>query len=186
MDDRKIIELYFDRSEQAISETAKKYGRYCHYIAFQILHNEQDSEECVNDTYFRAWNAIPPRQPERLRTFLGKITRNLSLNKWEKQAAQKRGSGQMESALEELLDCIPAENNVEHAVENQRIVQILNDFLDDLPMEKRKIFVRRYWYFSSAKEIARDFGFTESKVTVTLFRTRQMLKEVLEKEGVIL
>ena len=186
MDDRKIIKLYFDRSEQAISETAKKYGRYCHYIAFQILHNEEDSEECVNDTYLRAWNTIPPKRPERLRNFLGKITRNLSLNKWEKQTAQKRGSGQAEQVLEELLDCFSEENNVENVVENKRILQILNDFIADLPIEKRKMFVRRYWYFSSIKDIAKDFGISESKVTVTLFRTRQLLKEVLEKEGVIL
>lgn len=186
MDDSKIIALYFDRSEQAISETAKKYGRYCHYIAFQILHNTEDSEECVNDTYLRAWNAIPPKRPERLRTFLGKITRNLSLNKWEKQSAHKRGSGQTEQVLEELMECIPSENNVEKVVEDKFILEILNDFLDKLPADKRKIFVRRYWYFSSIKEIARAYGISESKVTVTLFRTRQMLKEVLEKEGVML
>ncbi|MBQ8518585.1 MAG: RNA polymerase sigma factor [Agathobacter sp.] len=186
MDDKKIIGLYLDRSEQAISETAKKYGRYCHYIAFHILHNQEDSEECVNDTYFRAWNAIPPSQPKRLQTFLGKITRNLSLNKWEKQTAQKRGSGQMEHALEELAECIPSENNVDKVIEDKLIVQIINDFLDHLSTEKRKIFVRRYFYFSSIKEIAKDYGLSESNVTVTLFRTRQMLKEVLEKEGVIL
>jgi len=186
MDDSKIIELYFDRSEQAISETAKKYGRYCHYIAFQILHNTEDSEECVNDTYFRAWNAIPPKRPDRLRTFLGKITRNLSLNKWEKQTAQKRGSGQTEQVLEELMECIPADTNVEKVIEDKYVLEILNDFLDKLPTDKRKLFVRRYFYLSSIKEIARDYGLSESKVTVTLFRTRQMLKEVLEKEGIIL
>ena len=122
MDDKKIIELFFDRSEQAISETAKKYGKYCHYIAFQILNNKEDSEECVNDTYLRAWNSIPPKQPVKLRTFLGKITRNLSLNKWEKQMAQKRGAGQSQQVLEELLDCFPSESNVEFVVENKRIV----------------------------------------------------------------
>lgn len=186
MDDKKIIELYFDRSEQAISETAKKYGRYCHYIAFHILHNQEDSEECVNDTYFRAWNAIPPKRPERLRTFLGKITRNLSLNKWEKQTAQKRGTGQTEQVLEELMECIPSENNVEKLIEDKLILEILNDFIDKLSADKRKLFVRRYFYLSSIKEIAKDYGLSESKVTVTLFRTRQMLKEVLEKEGVML
>lgn len=122
MDDKKIIELFFDWSEQAISETAKKYGKYCHYIAFQILNNKEDSEECVNDTYLRAWNSIPPKQPVKLRTFLGKITRNLSLNKWEKQMAQKRGAGQSQQVLEELLDCFPSESNVEFVVENKRIV----------------------------------------------------------------
>lgn len=104
MDDNKIIELYWDRSEQAISETSKKYGRYCHYIAYSILHNDEDSEECVNDTYLRAWDSIPPQRPNKLQTFLGKITRNLSLNKWEKLSAEKRGAGQTSFILDELLE----------------------------------------------------------------------------------
>lgn len=106
MDDSKIIELYMERSEQAISETSKKYGRYCHYIAYSILHNDEDSEECVNDTYLRAWNSIPPKRPSKLQTFLGKITRNLSLNKWEKLSAEKRGAGQTSLILDELSECI--------------------------------------------------------------------------------
>ncbi len=186
MDDSKIIELYMDRSEQAISETSKKYGRYCHYIAYSILQNDADSEECVNDTYLRAWNSIPPKHPNRLQTFLGKITRNLSLNKWEKLSAEKRGDGQPLLILDELTECIPADEDTAQTVENMVIRDVLNRFLDDLPTETRKIFVRRYWYMSSVKEIAEEYGLSQSKVTVTLFRTRGKLKTVLEKEGITL
>lgn len=126
MDDSKIIELYMERSEQAISETSKKYGRYCHYIAYSILHNDEDSEECVNDTYLRAWNSIPPKRPSKLQTFLGKITRNLSLNKWEKLSAEKRGAGQTSLILDELSECIPAEQDAVNTVEN-----MLNNGFDD-------------------------------------------------------
>ncbi len=186
MDDSKIIELYLDRSEQAISETSKKYGRYCHYIAYNILHNEEDSEECVNDTYLRAWNAIPPKRPRRMQTFLGKITRNLSLNKWEKLSAEKRGSGQVPLVLEELAQCIPADTDMERIVEDTIIRNRINRFLEDLPAGTRKIFVRRYWYMSPVKEIAQEYGRSESNVTVTLFRTREKLRAALEKEGIAL
>ena len=186
MDDEKIIGLYLDRSELAISETAKKYGRYCHYIAFNILHNDEDAEECVNDTYFRTWNAIPPKRPNRLQTFLGKITRNLSLNKWEKLSAEKRGAGQVGLVLDELTQCIPADRSAENVVEDMLIKEIVDKFLDELSSDERKIFVRRYWYISSVKDIAKVYGFSESKVTVSLLRTREKLRKVLEKEGVIL
>ena len=186
MDDSKIIELYMDRSEQAISETDRKYGRYCHYIAYNILHNDEDSEECVNDTYLRTWNSIPPKRPNKLQTFLGKITRNLSLNKYEKQSAEKRGSGQIPLILDELTECIPADRNSETLVEDMVIKETLDRFLENLSADARKIFVRRYWYMSSVKEIAEEYGLSESKVTVTLFRTRQKLKTVLEKEGIAL
>ena len=186
MDDSKIIELYMERSEQAISETSKKYGRYCHYIAYSILHNDEDSEECVNDTYLRAWNSIPPKRPSKLQTFLEKITRNLSLNKWEKLSAEKRGAGQTSLILDELSECIPAEQDAVNTVENMVIRDVLDRFLDELPAETRKIFVRRYFYMSPVKEIADEYGLSESKVTVTLFRTRGKLKFVLEKEGITL
>ena len=158
MDDSKIIELYMERSEQAISETSKKYGRYCHYIAYSILHNDEDSEECVNDTYLRAWNSIPPKRPSKLQTFLGKITRNLSLNKWEKLSAEKRGAGQTSLILDELSECIPAEQDAVNTVENMVIRDVLDRFLDELPAETRKIFVRRYFYMSPVKEIADEYG----------------------------
>ena len=186
MDDSKIIALYLDRSEQAISETSKKYGRYCHYIAYGILQNDEDAEECVNDTYLRAWEAIPPKRPSRLQTFLGKITRNLSLNKWEKLSAEKRGAGRASLVLDELSECIPTEKDTAHTVEAMVIRDTMNRFLQQLPAETRRLFVRRYFYLSPVKEIAEDYGLSESKVTVTLFRTRAKLKAVLEKEGITL
>lgn len=186
MEDDKIIELYFARSEKAISETSEKYGKYCHYIAYNILQNEEDSEECVNDTYLRTWNAIPPKRPNRLQTFLGKITRNLSLNKLEKRTADKRGAGQVSFVLDELAESIPDKNDAEQITEDMVIKNILDRFLTKLPTETRRIFIRRYWYLSSVKEIAKEFGLSESKVTVTLFRTREKLKAVLEKEGISL
>ncbi len=186
MDDNRIIALYKARSEKAIAETSRKYGRYCHSIAYNILHNEEDSKECVNDTYLKAWNSIPPKNPQMLQTYLGKITRNLALNAWEKLSAKKRGAGQVNAILEELAECVPARENVEDTVENRRIQDVLDCFLETLAVDTRKIFVRRYWYMCSVKEIANEFGLSQSNVTVTLFRTREKLKAVLEKEGICL
>ena len=186
MDDNKIIKLYQQRCEKAISETAQKYGRYCHYIAFNILQNHEDSEECVNDTYLRAWNSIPPKHPKKLQIYLGKITRNLSLNKYEKITAQKRSNGQVGLILDELLECIPDKESEEYITDDMVIKETIEAFLERLPAEVRKIFVHRYWFMSSVKEIAKEYGITESKVTVTLFRTREKLKTVLEKEGIII
>ncbi|MBR5565992.1 MAG: sigma-70 family RNA polymerase sigma factor [Roseburia sp.] len=186
MDDKQIIDLYWARSEFAISETANKYSKYCHTIAFNILHNNEDSEECVNDTYMRAWRAMPPQNPNRLSTFLGKITRNLALNKYEKYTTTKRGCGQMPLALEELQDCIPATNSVEQTIEDVALAEIFNRFLARLPTNTRKIFMRRYWYLSPVKEIAADYNYSESKVKMILLRARNELKQLLEKEGVVL
>lgn len=186
MDDRQIIELYNERSEAAISETADKYGRYCHYVAYNILYNEQDSEECVNDTWFRAWNTIPPQQPNRLSTFLGKITRNLALDKYRYYNREKRGGGQAALVLDELNECLPAASDTEQAVDEKLLVEVLNGFLRSLPAEKRQMFVRRYWYLSSVSEIAKDFGISESNTKIILLRTRNKLKYVLEKEGIVL
>lgn len=186
MDDGQIIDLYWARSEAAISETANKYSKYCHTIAFNILHNNEDSEECVNDTYMRAWGVMPPKRPNRLSTFLGKITRNLSLNKYEQYAAEKRGSGQVPLALDELQDCIPAAGSVEQTIEDAALIEIFNCFLAALTKDTRKVFLRRYWYLSPIKEIARDYRFSESKVKMILLRARNELKQILEKEGVVL
>ncbi len=186
MDDSRIIELYMARSERAISETSKKYGSYCHHIAYSILHNDEDSEECVNDTYLRAWNSIPPKHPNNMRAFLGKITRNLSLNRWEKLSAEKRGAGQASLILDELAECIPADEGATETAESMVIRDVIDRFLDELPAVTRKMFVRRYFYMSPVKEIAAEYGLSESKVTVTLFRTRAKLKAALEKEGISL
>lgn len=186
MDDQQIMDLYWARSEAAISETADKYGRYCHAIAFNILRDDGDSEECVNDTYMRAWGAMPPQRPNRLSTFLGKITRNLALNRYERYTAAKRGFGQMPLALEELQDCIPAAGSVEQAIEDAALAELINRFLAALPADTRKIFLRRYWYLSAIKEIAADCRCSESKVKMTLLRARNELRQILEKEGISL
>lgn len=186
MDDKRIIELYNERSETAISETAEKYGKYCYSIAYHILYNEEDSKECVNDTYLRAWEAIPPQCPNKLSAFLGKITRNLALNRYKYYVREKRGNGQTTLVLDELLECVPASNNTEQAVEENLLVEVINRFLYELPKEKRIMFLRRYWYMSSIQEIAEDYGFSESKVKMTLLRIRNRLRQVLEKEGIVL
>lgn len=186
MDDGQIIDLYWARSETAISETANKYSKYCHTIAFNILHSNEDAEECVNDTYMRAWGVMPPKRPNRLRAFLGKITRNLSLNKYEQYTAEKRGSGQVPLVLDELQDCIPAAGSVEQTIEDAALVEIFNRFLATLSTDTRKVFVRRYWYLSTIKEISEDYSFSESKVKMTLLRARNELKQILEKEGITL
>ena len=186
MEDRQIIALYNERSEAALSETEKKYGRYCRTIAYNILNNEEDSEECVNDTWLRAWEAIPPQCPESLAAFLGKITRNLALNLYKHKNREKRGGGQTMLVLDELAECVPGTDSTEETVEEVLLTEVLNGFLEELPTEKRKIFMRRYWYMSSVKEIAKDYGLSESKVKMTLLRLRSKLKTVLEKEGILL
>ncbi len=184
MDDKRIIKLYFERSQKAITETAHKYGRYCHYIAFNIVGNDSDAEECVNDTYFRVWNCIPPKRPDNLQTFIGKITRNLALNKYEKMSAQKRGAGQIPLILDELYECIPDKNNDEKIVDDIIIKRVIESFLSDLQSQPRKIFIRRYWHMCSVKEIAKEYGINENNVCVSLYRTREKLRKILEEEGI--
>lgn len=186
MDDNRIIDLYWERSETAIAETAKKYGRYCHYISYNILYNNEDAEECVNDTFLGAWKSMPPQRPNRLSTFLGKITRNLSLNRFKLYNAQKRGLGQTGLVLSELEECIPALDNVAQETDEMILLESINKFLYSLPPIKRKIFVRRYWYLSAIKDISEQYGMTNNKVSSMLFRLRNELKTHLEKEGIVL
>lgn len=186
MDDRQIVELYWSREEQAIRETKEKYGNYCYSIAHHILQNREDAEECVNDTYLGAWRSMPPHRPRYLSTFLGRITRNLSLKKWRERHAAKRGGGEAALTLEELKDCIPAPKTVEEEIETKALAEIIDSFLRDCPAEERQIFLCRYWFFDSVKEIAKEFGYSESKVKMQLLRTRQKLRERLEQEGVAL
>lgn len=182
MTDIEIIQLYFDRSELAISETDKEYGKYCRYIAFGILRNNEDSEEIVNDTYLSTWKSIPPQNPPSLKNFLGKITRNLSINRLEHNCTQKRGQGQYNAVLEELQSCIPSYDDSYE--DTELIKRVINDFLRAIPIEKRRIFVRRYWYMSPIAEIAADFGMSEGQVKMLLMRLRKDLKKNLEREGV--
>ena len=184
MEDKNIIQLYVERAEAAISETAAKYGRLCYMIAYNILYSEEDSEECVNDTYMKAWEVIPPQIPEKLAAFLGKITRNLAISKYRHNSSKKRGGGQVMYALEELSECIPDKNTTEQAISDKLFVEQLNEFLENLPTEKRKVFMQRYWYLRPIHEIAKEFSMSESKVKMILHRTRNMLKAFLEKEGI--
>lgn len=181
MEDERIIDLYFERNESAIAETANKYGGYCRSIAMNILQNTQDSEECVNDTYISAWNTIPPKRPNRLQTYLGKLTRNRSLKMLEKRGALKRGGSQTALVLEELGECIPAAGN---EFEESEISELLNTFLNSLSTDARNIFILRYWHMYSGREIAKHCKTNESKINVTLFRTRKKLKAFLEREGI--
>ena len=183
MDDRRIVELYWQRSESAVSETAAKYGDYCSCIAYNILYNREDAEECVNDTYLDAWNSMPPHRPLILSTFLGKITRRISLDCWRRKHAAKRGGGEMELVFDELEDCIADGGNTESAMEQQEMARIIGEFLDALPATERRIFLRRYWFMDSIAGIALDFDFTESKTASILHRIRQKLRSKLESEG---
>ena len=188
MNDERIVDLYWERSEEAIAQTKKKYEKYCRKVSYGILQNHEDADECVNETYLRAWNSIPPARPAKLSTFLGKITRNLSLNLCEKKNTQKRGSGQAEIAWEELESCFSdgfdPHDTVVQSQESEQIVQILNDFLGGLKKEHRMIFVSRYWHLNSIEHIADNFGLSESNVKQILFRTRAKLKSTLQKEGI--
>lgn len=154
MDDQKIIDLYWSRSESAISETAAKYGGYCYSIAYNILTNNEDAEESVSDTYMAAWNAMPPRRPSILAAFLGKITRNLSIDRWRSRNRYKRGGGKIILALEELDDCAADPQTVEKAYERKQLAFLLNRFLESLPDTERQVFLCRYWYMDSISDIA--------------------------------
>lgn len=184
MEDEKIIELYFARSEAAITETSAKYGAFFRGISRNILRSEQDAEECVNDTYLRAWNSIPPKRPEKLPAYLGRIVRNLSLNRWNKLNAAKRGAGEVPLALEELGECIPAADTIQRECDRAELSNALNLFLRGLDEEKRTVFLRRYWYLVPVKDIAEQLGMTESKVKSMLLRTRGQLRQFLEKEEI--
>lgn len=186
VEDEQIIKLYWARSEDAITQTARKYGSYCHTIAYNILHNNEDSEECVNDTWLKTWGSLPPHRPRKLSAFLGKITRNLSLDRYRNYTAEKRGAGQPVLALEELSGCVPDTDGTERILDEMELTELLDRFLASLTPENRKYFMRRYWYFSSVSQIAADYGLTESKVKMSLLRSRNKLREMMEKEGVSL
>ena len=184
MQDEKIIKLFFERDEQALTETKQKYSRYLHRVAQNILQNPQDAEECVNDTYLRAWNAIPPHRPTRLSVFLGKIARRLALDRYASLTADKRGGGNQAAILEEWRDALPDTDG--DPTDDMAVRDALSRFLRQLPAEKRRTFIRRYWYGDTIAAIATDSHTTESAVKMTLSRTRGELKTFLEKEGIAL
>lgn len=186
MDDKRIIELFWERHESAISVTADKYGKYCHTIAYNILFNHLDAEECVNDTYLGAWNGIPPKKPDNLTAFLGKITRNLAINRYNRHNTSKRGKGQIEIVLSEVENCIPDIKGVEQALDEAHLVSVINRFLRAQHKTKRNLFVQRYWYMYPIREISEMHNMSESKVKSILYRMRVELKQNLEKEEIYL
>lgn len=183
MEDNQIIELYWARSQQAIAASETKYGAYCRAVARNIL-SPEDAEECVNDTWLRAWNAIPPQRPKVLQAFFGTLTRNLSLDRWRSQRAEKRGGGTVELALEELEDCLAAREQVEQAVQAGDTARLISDFLRRQAKQDRQLFVRRYWYLDDIRTLCLRFGMGESQVKSRLHRMRKKLKQELEREGV--
>lgn len=183
MEDSKIVQLYWDRSKEAIPVTAEKYGRYCSSIARNILGNWEDAEECVNDTYLSAWNSMPPHRPGVLSTFLGKITRNLSINRYKYRHTQKRGNGEIELVLEELRDLVSGRDDIEQEVEAKELQKEIDAFLEGLSKQKRGLFVRRYWYMDSIPELAKYFHMSPNYVSVTLNRIRKQMKTYLEERG---
>jgi len=183
LEDAQIVQLYWDRDTSAISETDSKYGRYCSKIAINILQSTGDAEECVNDTYYKVWDTIPPQRPASFPPFLGKIVRNLALDRYRYHHAQKR-NGRMDVLLSELENCLPAADIAESALEAGIVTDVINEFLGGLNKQKRVIFVRRYWYSQSIREIAKAFDMSEGQVKSVLFRLRNGLRAALEKEGV--
>lgn len=185
MEDERIVELFFARSERAISEVSEKYGVYCRRIASNILPSREDAEECINDAYLAIWNAIPPARPQVLRTFLGRITRNLALKKYRFNTAERRGGGEAALALDELAELIPQRESVEDRTMADELSREIGRFVALLGDTERRMFLRRYWYFDSIEIIADSFGFGQSKVKSALRRTRIKLQKYLEKEGLL-
>ena len=183
MDDSKIIDLYWQRDEKAIEETDSKYGAYCRAVSMNILGVREDAEECVSDTWFSAWNSIPPKRPSPFSAFLGRITRNLSIDRWRRTRASKRGGGQMELALEELKDCVSGAGSLENDLIRRETLGAVNRFLGQLSVVERNVFLCRYWYLESSQEIAEHSGFSQTKVRSMLHRIRGRLDTYLEKEG---
>ena len=179
MQDNLIIDLFFARNEQAIAETQQKYGHYCKTVAMNILHDDSDSEECVNDTYLAAWNSIPPSRPERLGAYLARLTRNISLNRYKSRTTERRGGGEFALSLDELDDCVA---DTDKSAEKLGI--IITNFLYSEKKEIRQVFVRRYFYGDSIEDISKRFSFSESKIKSMLHRTRLALRDYLTQNGV--
>lgn len=185
MQDAEIVALYWERNERAIRETERQYGRYLFQIAHNILREREDSRECVNDTYLRAWNSMPPGRPGALSLYLGKITRNLSIDRFRTRTRKKRGGTEYESSLSELEECISAGNTTEQLADARALAAALNAFLKTLSPEARGVFIGRYYYMDSIREVAFHYGISESKTKSMLWRIRIRLREYLEKEGYV-
>ncbi len=183
MDDGKIVQLYWDRDEQAITESSAKYGPYCHAIAYHILANDRDSEECVNDTWLHAWNAMPPHKPSVLSVFLGKITRNLSFDRYRSLHRDKRGGGSFDAVLEELAECVSGREDPESSWQAKELAGEIQAFLNTLPAEKKYLFILRYWYAEDLKGLAERFQMNTNQISVTLHRIRKNLRAYLLERG---
>lgn len=188
MEDTQIIELFWDRDETALNEIGQKYGHFCFNIAWKILANKEDSEECVNDTWFAAWRYIPPKRPTILSSFLGKITRNFAIDNLRKKYAAKRMDLHMTNTMVDITQEVKALNqqitySLDKHIEEKELVQLINTFLQELKDKDRDIFLRRYWHMDSIAEISKRHGESESSIKSNLFRTRNKLKKELKKEG---
>ncbi|MCL2841657.1 MAG: RNA polymerase sigma factor [Defluviitaleaceae bacterium] len=187
MEDFLIVEMFFERKEAAIDEARQKYGKRMFRISHNILHSNEDAEECVSDTLLKAWGVIPPNRPTMLGAFLAKITRNLSINRWEAGRAAKRGGGETNLLLDELGDCIPSKGGrPEVEYEASLVSAAINDFLQSIDQQARMAFVLRYFHGESIRDISERFKVSESKIKSILFRTRKKLSAHLEKEGILI
>lgn len=183
MEDSRIVDLYWDRNESAIDHTDKKYGSYLGKIAYNILSDREDSQESVNDTYLAAWNSMPPHRPNVLSTYLGKLTRRISIDRFRAKTTQKRGDGQYTQSLEELSQTLSGGNTTEESVEANLLADAIEQFLRTQPAQTRHVFLGRYYFMDSVKEIAAYCRISESNVKILLHRARQSLRDHLEKEG---
>ncbi|MBO4276912.1 MAG: sigma-70 family RNA polymerase sigma factor [Clostridia bacterium] len=183
MEDARIIELFFERSEQAITGLSEKYGSVCLKVAENILNSRSDAEECVNDAYLAVWNSVPPEKPQKLLSYVCRIVRNLALKRYRANTARKR-NGFYDVALEELGDCFASRSGVESELESAEVSRSIDSFLESLDKESRVLFVRRYWYSDPTEELAKLFGVSAHTVTMRLSRLRKKLKKHLEREGV--
>ena len=183
MEDAAIIELFWARNEEAIRETRTKYGTYCYAIARRLLGSPEDAEDCVSDTWHAAWNAMPPERPNSLRAWLGRVTRNLSLARWNREHRQKRDRG-LTDLLSELEDCLPSRETAETALEARELGRALEDWLSSLPREDRRLFLRRYWYGVSLQDLAAAAGTRPEQLAQKMLRLRRSLRKALEKEGI--
>lgn len=185
MEDKEIVDLYFKRDEQAIRETEQKYGQYCFTVAYRILYENRDSEECVSDTWLQAWNTIPPQRPSLLKYYLAKITRYFAVNRLRTRTRQKRSGNEADIALEELEAVLSDGNDPEKEYDRNELIRVLNRFLKIQKAQDRDLFIRRYFYAEPVKEIAERYGMRENAVSLRLSRTREKLKETLRKEGYV-
>lgn len=183
MEDEEIIELYFSRSEKAIEETSRKYHSFCYSVANRVLRSNEETEECINDVYLKLWNTIPPQRPQCLMAYIGRIVKNISISKWRSNNSLKHNSGKGLIQLSELAECVDMETDIESENDRAELAETVTEFIRGLKEIKQRIFIQRYWYMMDIKEIAENNNLGESKVKMTLMRTRNELKDYLSEKG---